>query len=200
MDAADPPDTATTPHGMPPAPTPLPPADPADPAETAGRLRAVVLLLLPALRGHSAHHDLTPSRLAALAVLETHAPLRISELAARMDIALSTTSRMADLLDSCGWITRRPDPQDQRASLLGLSPAGRTLLHSVRCETTSHLAREIAHLPPDRQRLLYDGLPALEELAERTRPPCPRTTGPGGPQDRTETAQETEPGGTSTAS
>ncbi|MCB5908871.1 MarR family winged helix-turn-helix transcriptional regulator [Streptomyces pinistramenti] len=189
MDTVDRQGPGATPRGTEPAP--VPPQAPAEPAEAAGRLRAAVLRLLPALRGHSAHRDLTPSRLAALAVLDTHAPLRISELAARMDIALSTTSRMADLLDACGWIARRPDPEDQRASLLSLSPAGQTLLHSVRCETTSRLAQEIARLTPDRQRLLYDALPALEDLTERmpsAQQPRTRRTDPGGRQDFPETS------------
>ncbi|MYU55506.1 MULTISPECIES: MarR family winged helix-turn-helix transcriptional regulator [Streptomyces] len=151
---------------------------PAETAELAGRLRAVIQHLLPLLRGHDVHADLTPSRLTALAVLAAHGPLRVSGLAARMNIALSTASRMVDLLDDCGWIARRPDPDDQRATLLSLDEAGRTLLDAVRRETTSRLAEEIAGLPQDRQRLLYAALPALEDLAERAQRPGPRRPAP----------------------
>ncbi|MFI9048606.1 MarR family winged helix-turn-helix transcriptional regulator [Streptomyces sp. NPDC053427] len=142
-------------------------------AELAGRLRAAIQYLLPLLRRQSVHGDLTPSRLTALAVLSSHGPLRISDLAARMNIALSTTSRMVDLLDGCGWIARRPDPDDQRASLISLNDDGSALLTSVRQETTGILATEIAGLAPERQRLLHDALPALEELAERAQRPRP---------------------------
>lgn len=45
-----------------------------EPAELAGRLRAVIQQLLPLLRGQSLHRDLTPSRMAALAVLAAHGP------------------------------------------------------------------------------------------------------------------------------
>ncbi|MER7288877.1 MarR family winged helix-turn-helix transcriptional regulator [Streptomyces lydicus] len=141
-------------------------AGPADPAELAGRLRAVIQHLLPVLRGHSTHRDLTPSRTAALATLDAHGPLRVSELAARMNIALSTTSRMVDLLDDRGWIARRTDPVDQRASLISLNDAGRALLRAVRRETTGLLAERIGRLPPDRQHLLHAALPALEELVD----------------------------------
>ncbi|WP_235092675.1 MarR family transcriptional regulator [Streptomyces sp. A1-5] len=87
------------------------PDQPEDPAELAGRLRQVLQQLVPLLRGQSPHPDLTPSRLAALAELAAHGPLRIGELAARMNITLSTTSRMVDLLDGSGWITRPPRPR-----------------------------------------------------------------------------------------
>ncbi|GGU61672.1 hypothetical protein GCM10010211_28360 [Streptomyces albospinus] len=153
------------------------------PAEDAGRLRAVLQQLLPLLRGRSPHRDLTPSRLAALAELAAHGPLRVGELAARMNIALSTTSRMVDLLDGCGWIARRPDPADQRASLISLNDDGAALLGTVRRETTGILAEEIAALTADRRRLLHEALPALESLAERMRGRSAPSARPNGRAD-----------------
>ncbi|MEU5208442.1 MarR family transcriptional regulator [Streptomyces sp. NPDC020742] len=135
-----------------------------EPTELAGRLRAVIQELLPLLRERRRHPDLTPSRLAALAALAAHGPLRVSALAARMNIALSTTSRMVDLLDGCGWIARRTDPADQRATLISLSDEGLAVLRAVRRETTGLLAERVGRLAPDRQRLLYEALPALEDL------------------------------------
>ncbi|AJC60241.1 MarR family transcriptional regulator [Streptomyces sp. 769] len=158
------------------------PDQPEDPAELAGRLRQVLQQLVPLLRGQSPHPDLTPSRLAALAALAAHGPLRIGELAARMNITLSTTSRMVDLLDGSGWITRRPDPADQRASLISPNAAGRALLDAVRRETAGVLAEELGRLAPGRRRQLHDALPALEELTEALRRrPAPRRPGNGRP-------------------
>ncbi|MFE4640080.1 MarR family winged helix-turn-helix transcriptional regulator [Streptomyces sp. NPDC056730] len=136
-------------------------------AEIAGRLRLAIQHLLPVLRARSAPGDLTPSRQAALAALAAHGPLRISELAARMGVALSTVSRMVDLLDSIGWIARHPDPQDQRASLVALSRTGETVLETRRRETAARLAERIALLTDGEQRALYAALPALEALSER---------------------------------
>ncbi|MGG2464774.1 MarR family winged helix-turn-helix transcriptional regulator [Streptomyces sp. RGM 3693] len=154
------------------------------PVEAAGRLRAVLQQLVPLLRGQSPHPDLTPSRLAALAELAAHGPLRIGELAARMAITLSTTSRMVDQLDGSGWIARRPHPADQRASLISLNDAGQALLCAVGRETAGVLAEEIGRLAPARQRRLQDALPALEELTEALRrrpPPGPAAPGPAAP-------------------
>ncbi|MFD8922526.1 MarR family winged helix-turn-helix transcriptional regulator [Streptomyces sp. NPDC059569] len=142
-------------------------AEVAETAEIAGRLRLAIQHLLPVLRARSAPGDLTPSRQAALAALAAHGPLRISELAARMGIALSTASRMVDLLDSTGWIARHPDPQDQRASLVALSREGGAVLEARRRETAARLAERIALLTDGEQRALYAALPALEALSER---------------------------------
>ncbi|WP_249416453.1 MarR family transcriptional regulator [Streptomyces sp. TS71-3] len=144
-------------------------------AELAARLRAAIQHLLPLLRAQSVHSDLTPSRLAALAALGDAGPLRISDLAGRMGIALSTASRMIDLLEGLGWTERRPDPVDQRASLVSLGHEGRALLDAVRKEHAGKLANEIARLRPDHARRLHDALPALEALAAAAPPrvgPC----------------------------
>ncbi len=160
---------------------------PHDPAavEVAARLRAAIQHLLPLLRSQSVHGDITPSRLAALAELADAGPLRISELAERMGIALSTTSRMIDLLDGLGWIERRPDPADLRATLINLSDEGGCVLHSVRREHAGILAAEIDRLSADQICLLHDALPALESLAERVpRRPLPPPGGAPRPGSR----------------
>ncbi|MFD5030749.1 MarR family winged helix-turn-helix transcriptional regulator [Streptomyces sp. NPDC058405] len=138
-----------------------------EPADIAGRLRTAIQHLLPVLRAGSVRGDLTPSRQAALAALADHGPLRISDLAAHMGIALSTVSRMVDLLDGSGWIERNPDPQDQRACLIALSDTGRTLLDTVRHEAAARLAEQVTRLTPEEQRSLYAALPALEALSEQ---------------------------------
>jgi DNA-binding MarR family transcriptional regulator len=137
------------------------------PAELAERLRIALQRLVPALRVTDIHRDLTPSRLSALVALDAHGPVRIGELAARMGIALSTTSRMTDLLEGLGWIARRTDPDDQRASLVDLNGEGRELLTAVRGEGTARLAAEIGGLSGTEQVALRDALPALERLAGR---------------------------------
>lgn len=147
-------------------------------AELAGRLRMALQYLVPLLRSNRrTHPDLTPTRQAALGVLDDAGPLRIGELATRMGISLSTTSRMVDLLAADEWIDRSPDPTDQRASLISLSAEGRSVLHTARRETTSALCHEISRLDDTSRRLLREALPALEALGRQTRG---RLSPPGG--------------------
>jgi DNA-binding MarR family transcriptional regulator len=147
-------------------------------AELAERLRAAIQQLLPELRAQGMQSQLTPSRLAALAALAAHGPLRISDLATRMGIALSTVSRMVDLLDGFGWIEREADPKDQRATLIALNDTGRALLDSTRRQAATRLAERIDQLTPDQQRALHDALPALEALTEQRPGEPPRTRRP----------------------
>ncbi|MET8824612.1 MarR family transcriptional regulator [Streptomyces sp. NPDC004610] len=146
--------------------------------ELAGRLRIAIQYLGPLLRGgQRTHPGLTPSRLAALSVIDEVSPVRIGELAARMGITVSTASRMVELLVAAGWVGRSPDPKDQRASLLSLSDEGRSVLRAARTEITGALAQEIALLDEGPRGLLREALPALEALAQQARcrrPPAGR--------------------------
>ncbi|MFD3477097.1 MarR family winged helix-turn-helix transcriptional regulator [Streptomyces sp. NPDC058695] len=147
--------------------SPTSPSDHEESAELAERLRAAIQQLLPELRAQGMQSQLTPSRLAALAALAAHGPLRISDLATRMGIALSTVSRMVDLLDGFGWIEREADPKDQRATLIALNDTGQALLHATRRQAATRLAERIDQLTPDQQRSLHDALPALDALTEQ---------------------------------
>ena len=49
---------------------------------------------------------------------------RMSEVAALANGSLTRLSRTVDRLDRRGWVTRRPDPEDGRATLAVLTDAG----------------------------------------------------------------------------
>ena len=50
--------------------------------------------------------------------------MRMSEVAALANGSLTRSSRTVDRLDERGWVTRRPDPEDGRATLAVLTDAG----------------------------------------------------------------------------
>lgn len=53
--------------------------------------------------------------------------MRQRELAERLDVEGPTLVRLLDQLGSMGLVVRRPDPDDQRAKTLHLTPAGEAL-------------------------------------------------------------------------
>jgi DNA-binding MarR family transcriptional regulator len=59
----------------------------------------------------------------ALAELTRDAPLGQAELGRRLRLEKSTVSRLVGQLIGRGWLERRPDPGDGRATLLVLTPA-----------------------------------------------------------------------------
>ncbi|MCW2607863.1 MAG: hypothetical protein JWO60_2556 [Frankiales bacterium] len=85
---------------------------------------------------HATDEPGTPRlELATAAVLGTvgdAGPLRLSELADRLGLDVSTVSRQVPALERAGWVVRDPDPCDRRAQLLRLSPEGHDALAARR--------------------------------------------------------------------
>src|SRR3954471_24607832 len=67
-----------------------------------------------------------------LVPLERDGDQRCSALAAQAGVAVSVASRQLAVLERLGYVERRPDPQDGRASLLRLTPAGAAALEAAR--------------------------------------------------------------------
>ena len=138
--------------------------------EVAGRLRlAMGRLGRRMARGHP-DAGVTPSRLVALGVLEAAGPLRIGTLAEHLGTSAPTTSRLVDCLHERGLVDRTPDPDDHRATRVGLTPAGAARLQEQRARTTDDLARRIDGLSAAHRAILVAALPVLEEIAQRPDP------------------------------
>jgi DNA-binding MarR family transcriptional regulator len=140
--------------------------------------------------------------MAALTILELHGPLRPGDLATRMAVTAASMSRLTEVLEREGWVTRGPDPADRRACLLSLNDHGRTALEELRREGVTELVAGITTLTGDEQAALQAALPILTALANRhpdkahdpggsaddrptdtpaaRRPPPPHFTGRGG--------------------
>jgi DNA-binding MarR family transcriptional regulator len=73
-----------------------------------------------------APHGLTPSQGRALDMLSWSGGrgIRLNQLAERLRIAPRSTTTVVDALEAAGLVTRSPDPDDRRATLLQLTEAG----------------------------------------------------------------------------
>lgn len=79
-------------------------------------------------RARLVHPDLHPSAYFLLAHVDEHGPLRASAIAEAMELDKGAMSRGVQHLIDLGLVDRTPDPDDGRATLLSVSPEGRTRL------------------------------------------------------------------------
>jgi DNA-binding MarR family transcriptional regulator len=106
--------------------------------DTADRLTADLGLLIRAGRqlshraAHELYGDLPAFGWALLAPLERDGEQRCSALAADLGVDGSVVSRQVAALERAGYVARRPDPLDGRASLIGLSEAGAAAMARTR--------------------------------------------------------------------
>jgi DNA-binding MarR family transcriptional regulator len=106
--------------------------------ETRDRLTASVSQLVRTGRHVSAraaghlYGDLPSYGWSLLVPLEREGDLRCSALAVRAGVDVSVASRQLAVLERSGYVERRPDPLDGRASLLRLTATGAAALDEAR--------------------------------------------------------------------
>ena len=99
-------------------------------------------------------HDVSVSQCYALEVLAEAGPLRLHELAERLYLDKSTASRVIDGAVAKGYAVRARHPQDGRAVLIELTPAGRALYGRIESDLLSEVRAVVQDLePPVRQAM-----------------------------------------------
>ncbi len=109
---------------------------------TAGRLTR--------LAGAVSSDDLPRAMLRALAVLEEHDGLRVSEFARIDRCSQPAATALLGRLVADGFATRTKDPRDSRAVRVELTPAGRNRLTRARRAYAAALAPGLADFDLDR--------------------------------------------------
>ncbi|SDD82630.1 MarR family winged helix-turn-helix transcriptional regulator [Actinokineospora iranica] len=88
------------------------------------------------------------SSIVLLKTLVALGPSRSSALAGAVHSDPSTVSRQVAAMVKDGLLERRADPEDGRASLLAVTPAGMALLEEQRARFALSLARMVGHWDP----------------------------------------------------
>ncbi|WP_145011437.1 MarR family winged helix-turn-helix transcriptional regulator [Mycobacterium marseillense] len=82
-------------------------------------------------------------------------PMRLTTLAAREGVTQPSMTQLVQRLERQGLILRCSDPSDGRATLVGISPAGRDVMAHRRKVREERMTRLIDTLTDEQQRLLW---------------------------------------------
>lgn len=127
-----------------------------DAAETRQRLRDA-LQALRHITGSSRLDRINAARsgvsigFAATAVLSRvieHGPIRMSDLAAAGRMHPAALTRQVQALEAEGYVERRPDPADGRASVVSATPAGRAASRRVEAANDAIMAEQLSGWDP----------------------------------------------------
>ena len=95
---------------------------------------------------------------------------RAGELAEALEVGGATLTVTADTLERRGLIERtRGLPDDRRAVLLRLTPAGRALYRALRARAVTGVAALLTESTPDEREALKIGLEALQRGVDSAR-------------------------------
>lgn len=119
---------------------------------------AVMMLAMQVGRQLRTRHpgdQLDAATWAVVHTLSCHGDMRLSDLAARLQLDASTVSRHIKQLEDRGLVERADDPDDRRAARVCASPAGLQALAQGRQRRREQLARVLADWSEADRAALY---------------------------------------------
>lgn len=130
------------------------------------RLRGVISRLARRLNASSTDEGLTPTQYSVLGLIAVRGPLGLTELTDLEGLNPTMLSRVVRKLDDEGLIRRQPDPADQRAVRVQVTPAGAEVHERIRTHRTQVLYACLERLPLEVTDELLRAVPMLEAVAE----------------------------------
>jgi DNA-binding MarR family transcriptional regulator len=124
--------------------------------------RALVAL---SARSIASAHGVTLPQFRMLVVLEA-GQQNLGGLAAALDVAPSTATRMVDRLVDAGLVSRTIPAGNRRAISLTLTASGRRTVRTVTARRRRDLRRVIKQIPTDRREAVAEAMNDFAEAAE----------------------------------
>ncbi|PYP41304.1 MAG: MarR family transcriptional regulator [Gemmatimonadetes bacterium] len=129
----------------------------------ADRVHSAAIHLLRRLRVEDKAMGLTAPRASVLSVLVFRGPVTMSALAEAEQVRPPTITRLVDGLERRGLVRRVGDRDDGRVQLVEATAAGKRLLQKGRARRVERLARGVARLSTDDQRVLARAADLMEK-------------------------------------
>lgn len=107
---------------------------------------------------------LSIAQVAALHLIDQAGALRVSVLADELTLSASATSRLVEGLVQRDLVARDEDPDDRRAKILTLTPAGRRFTEKISEGRLATIAGAVESLPKE---LVARVLAAMRSLGDR---------------------------------
>lgn len=117
---------------------------------------------------------LGPRHIPVLSYLLLDGPMSVSELAARLGLAMPTTSLMVRDLEGARLVERAEDPGDRRRRLVSISDEHRDVVESWLAQRAHPIRAALERLSPAERWALSHGMQVLAEEFDRSIPANPR--------------------------
>jgi MarR family transcriptional regulator for hemolysin len=106
---------------------------------------------------------LTQGQWRTLVYLSRHEGVKQAALADMLELRPITLTRYVDRLQAAGWVERRPDPTDRRASRLFLTDAAQPVLTEMRAHAADTREQAMAGLSAAQRKQLLELLARLKQ-------------------------------------
>ena len=122
----------------------------------------------PGIRGQWHQHGLAPRHMNLLITLALGGPMSVSDLAARLQVGLATTSLLVGELGRVGLIVRTEDETDRRRTIVDLAPDQRQAIAGFVSRRAGLIKTALEPLEPRERAALVKGIRAIVNALEAT--------------------------------
>lgn len=129
-------------------------------------LRVALMRIVRRLRAEKSDADITDSQYAVLGLLDVKGPMTAASLAALERIRPPSMTRIVGSLLEAGLVERAAHPDDGRAQLVTLTPAGRDAVAETRRRRDEWLCRQLSQLSAEDRCTLARAAELLQGLSE----------------------------------
>jgi len=136
-------------------------------ATVASELKSSVALLVRRLRAEA---SFPYTQIVVLGRLDREGPRSVSDLASAEHMRPQSMAQTIKEMEADGLVSRRPDPDDGRRSLVELTSDGLERLEAERRDRLGWLAAAIAELETPEREALVAALPVIHRIAESEAP------------------------------
>jgi DNA-binding MarR family transcriptional regulator len=107
--------------------------------------------------------NLTQAQWRAIGHLSREDGIKQTVLADRLEVKPITLGRLVDRMEAAGWVRRRADPCDRRASLLYLTPKVQPILKELRAHAAEAREALLAGVPARDRKTLVKTLERMKK-------------------------------------
>lgn len=111
--------------------------------------------------------DLSASAAFTMNRVSREGPIRLTTLAAREGVSQPSMTQLVQRLERAGLVTRLPDPEDGRVTLIGITTAGQAMLDDRKRLRRERLATLLATLTAEEQAALRHSAQVASPLLSR---------------------------------
>ena len=140
---------------------------PPQPSDDARAVEAASLALVEmTMTALAAARSLSPLQMRLLLVVDRHAPLNLSALAAHLEQSVPSASRLVDRLVEAGLVRRGPAAHSRREVALALTTRGKRSLSRLRQVRERGIADVMQRMSASDRAALVSGLTAFAVAAD----------------------------------
>lgn len=123
-------------------------------------------------RNERAAHGVTLTQHYTIAAIHRRGTLSMNELSASLNLALSTLTRIIDILVRDGIVAREPSPQDRRKVCVVLTKKGKALADQLNKGTEIFWSRISQAIPESQKKNIIENIRTLIEAIDIAEEGC----------------------------